>query len=598
MTGDPFGKSARFALSRRDQFFRHHQQQHSREHHCFRTITQLMFSRASCSARSLPTASRRASPVVVDEGLGVVENAEAIVDDQLTEASIMAVDGQQPAPIVHEAAEENSTGDESEEDDDFIAESFLEALNPVDGYHPPVDPTKKGELQEFVENDNTLKPARKMSFLLMCASSHLNFCLQKQEPYASYLQLCKENKHMKRINITKRMVAGEINRRNDTFKANIKNKSLNEFLEELQSTALTDEEDQKYIKYQERELRKSTKSKVNDLKAHKDPQKQKDAPMVMQDRMRLILTLYDDEVLEAYRKSQEVMTRAQLDARNSDASHDDFYTLAATKFNNTEWKATSTALPELHGTFEESKEWPKRKEYTIDRDKIKSIFSWEKQKLNRIINNYGKSGAGAGELDDDEQLQDGDSSGSGNQYWGHFDIDLARTKGGDDRANFLRGDPPDVLFWWHVLDELDLLQMTCVKFNLELAASSDRKIASVAGKPCCSPRDSVASTAQAEAIASVSKSIHENNVTINIMSLRKTIMSLRQTIHNLGGDITKLNMEKFSERAMQNPQYVLYLSGRIKELEEQLAMREKEMADMEREFQKESNSKAGSKRKR
>ena len=42
-----------------------------------------MFSHASCSARSLPTASRCASPVVVDDGLGVVENDEAIVDDQL-----------------------------------------------------------------------------------------------------------------------------------------------------------------------------------------------------------------------------------------------------------------------------------------------------------------------------------------------------------------------------------------------------------------------------------------------------------------------------------------------------------------------------------
>eukprot|EP00980_Cylindrotheca_fusiformis_P010502 scaffold2326_cov72-Cylindrotheca_fusiformis.AAC.2 len=68
----------------------------------------------------------------------------------------------------------------------------------------------------------------------------------------------------------------------------------------------------------------------------------------------------------------------------------------AAKFNDSTWKATSKSLPTLHAAFEDPVDWPKQEEYTINRDKIKAIFSWEKQKLNRIIRDYGKSGAGAG----------------------------------------------------------------------------------------------------------------------------------------------------------------------------------------------------------
>eukprot|EP00980_Cylindrotheca_fusiformis_P004425 scaffold945_cov82-Cylindrotheca_fusiformis.AAC.10 len=276
--------------------------------------------------------------------------------------------------------------------------------------------------------------------------------------------------------------------------------------------------------------------------------------MVMQDRMRLISTMYEEDVLEAYRKSQRVMNRSQLDGRNSDASPSDFYELAAAKFNDPTWKATSKSLPTLHAAFEDPVDWPKREEYTINRDKIKAIFSWEKQKLNRIIRDYGRSGAGAGELDDDEQIEDGDSTGSGPQYWGHFDLDLAKTNGGgDDRGSFLKGDPPDVLYWWHVLDELDLLQMTCVKFNQNLAASSDQKVGSVSSttkKKQRSPNDSQGSTTTMHAEV-LSSSIDHNTATMNIMSLRRTIATYQK-------ELTKVQGDRFSERAMQIPEYGLF----------------------------------------
>lgn len=56
--------------------------------------------------------------------------------------------------------------------------------------------------------------------------------------------------------------------------------------------------------------------------------------------------------------------------------------------------------------------------------------------------------------------------------FGHFNLDLALTKSGDDRANFLQRNPTDVLYWWHILDVLDLITMVCVKLNIELRAES------------------------------------------------------------------------------------------------------------------------------
>lgn len=60
-----------------------------------------------------------------------------------------------------------------------------------------------------------------------------------------------------------------------------------------------------------------------------------------------------------------------------------------------------------------------------------------------------------------------------NAAYGHFDLDQARTNGGDDRKDFMSGkDTSNILYWWHVLDELQLLTLTCVAMRKELGVST------------------------------------------------------------------------------------------------------------------------------
>ena len=114
-----------------------------------------------------------------------------------------------------------------------------------------------------------------------------------------------------------------------------------------------------------------------------------------------------------------------------------------------------------------------------------------------MIQRYEASGNGAGQLDEDMQLGESDvdtSAGGNEEYhksWGHYNPELAATKGGDDRRSFLQaGDTANILYWWHVLDALDLVKMTCVKFNEKFAASSDKKVASVSQNTKRSSQDS------------------------------------------------------------------------------------------------------------
>jgi hypothetical protein len=120
----------------------------------------------------------------------------------------------------------------------------------------------------------------------------------------------------------------------------------------------------------------------------------------------------------------------------------------------------------------------------LDTSKCKSILTWVKQRLTAIIRNYNRSGNGACNAaekyqfigDEEDKVEDTeliDDQEDGGKY-GHFDLDQAMQEGGDDRKNFLDrlGYPPDVLYWWQVLQDLDILQATCAIFNRELGVSS------------------------------------------------------------------------------------------------------------------------------
>jgi hypothetical protein len=120
-------------------------------------------------------------------------------------------------------------------------------------------------------------------------------------------------------------------------------------------------------------------------------------------------------------------------------------------------------------------------------DGCKQIMSTMKTKLRKIIHTYMLSGNGSDrakfdddmddEADEDEAKDDGDAEA---EYYGHFNrersIRRAERRGitlidGDDRGSFLRGDSVDLLYWWAMMDEIDLLHFFMGKLSEDLSSS-------------------------------------------------------------------------------------------------------------------------------
>ncbi|GAX11970.1 hypothetical protein FisN_8Lu068 [Fistulifera solaris] len=231
--------------------------------------------------------------------------------------------------------------------------------------------------------------------------------------------------------------------------------------------------------------------------------------------MRFILMFNDMTISRAYRLSQYYAIRLVVDGRKNQAYKDDtFYGKAIAKFNDPSWIPVSEALPNLHPDFEEPKEYPLRPGALLDEEKAKNILGGHKLRIKEMLDKYDRSGRGAinaadmytlgdkdndddsdtlddrGEEDPGTEVDEGRGSiegGTGVVYtdptirakFGHFDLEKAMRSGGDDRKDYLGKNPTDILYWWHVLDELELITMMCVKLNQDLRADCYTPLQSV-----------------------------------------------------------------------------------------------------------------------
>lgn len=75
--------------------------------------------------------------------------------------------------------------------------------------------------------------------------------------------------------------------------------------------------------------------------------------------MRLICCFEDDSFVAAYRATQLALMRSELDGQNSKEKANDFYDLAAAKFNDTSWIPIRVANADVHEHFAEEHPWPR-----------------------------------------------------------------------------------------------------------------------------------------------------------------------------------------------------------------------------------------------
>ena len=73
--------------------------------------------------------------------------------------------------------------------------------------------------------------------------------------------------------------------------------------------------------------------------------------ITLQDRLRFIECLVSDEVRDLYSRSQDVLDRQQLDARNSENRDPTFLEKMVSQFNDSTYIPISSELPDLHQDF-------------------------------------------------------------------------------------------------------------------------------------------------------------------------------------------------------------------------------------------------------
>lgn len=153
--------------------------------------------------------------------------------------------------------------------------------------------------------------------------------IMNSEPFKKALEL--NILKRKPLSLSKVLLCQELKRKNPNRKVNINNKTIEELFGFLKEDEICDAADIAYIKGETEAYINNLKRSIDEIeKKRKDSGGRVDAS----DRLRYIMALdLDGTIREAYMRSQDVMNRQELDARNSEAAAKDFHSLISTKFN-------------------------------------------------------------------------------------------------------------------------------------------------------------------------------------------------------------------------------------------------------------------------
>jgi hypothetical protein len=353
--------------------------------------------------------------------------------------------------------------------------------------------------------------------------------------------------------VTKKIISDEILRRSPKVKVNVKSATIGKLWEMLARHPLTDQRDKDFIIKQEKMFRKILLAQIVEIESGEVAGV---ARITDTDRLRFIVCLVNPTIRAAYMKSQNVKDREALDYANSDKRELDWKELIVEMFNDEELDVQTQSLPNLHDDFVNPIVC-KKLAYTLTNDKAKDMIQYYKPKLRDIIRRYNASGNGSDMRIDDhdidmEEREDSmcvavlDKSGRFNRETAVRrattlnDGDLI-LKDGDDRANFLRYESSTLLYWWHVMDEHNLLVFTFAKLADELSATACSKPKSV------SRHDRKASEKKTTAV--VAQDSRTKEMTDDVRRMRVSMESM--------ADATKL-------------QQIIRLEDRLYEFEEKL----------------------------
>ena len=267
-----------------------------------------------------------------------------------------------------------------------------------------------------------------------------------------------QQKKKKSLKPTLKLYKKEL-RRHDP-KERVSNKTAQELLVDLRGTyRLTDPADISFIKKKIEEYTETLNRAASEKAKAATPSGRSQSRK--SDRMRFVECMALDSVKPLYLRVNEVMTRYEMDGRNSDNVLPDFYDRVSEEFNNPDYAPTSWYLPDLYDDFAVCEELLRPEDYTMTSERAKKMIATMKPKIVKLCADFGVSGGGENMLDKEEA-----------NTLGRFDV-TGNTIEGHKISEFLQGESTDLLYWWHVLDEEGMLQYTTGVLPEYVGATAD-----------------------------------------------------------------------------------------------------------------------------
>ncbi|KAL3793247.1 hypothetical protein HJC23_000789 [Cyclotella cryptica] len=305
------------------------------------------------------------------------------------------------------------------------------------------------------------------------------------ESYEVFENFMNKKGNKGKLILTKAMIFNELERRvpniqtDKKTRVNMKNTKVPELMELLTKYSITCTDDIAFIEQEFLRLEILLEKEASEEGGGRKKYTQ------MEDRLRVIIILATNDIVRAkYLSHTDGMDRTTLDYQNSDQREQSWAELLCDIFNDDETEIVTKALPNLHDKFKDPIVCA-RKCDPLTPDRCKDIMSSMKKKVVDIIRKYNMSGNGsdmAKFYEDDEDIGGAEDT---RETYGRFNRDLAikraHAKGredlvlmdGDDRKEFLHGNTPDLLYWWMLMDENDLIYIFVGMLNSNNSASSD-----------------------------------------------------------------------------------------------------------------------------
>jgi len=232
--------------------------------------------------------------------------------------------------------------------------------------------------------------------------------------------------------VTKEDLAAELLRRYEVFgtpkaqQMRPKNKVLSVLNTWLQNNPVTNPADVIFLRSEERKFHDSV---VLATEEANNAATQTPAGVIFTSTadLRLIHCLMETNVKESFLARHNIMTREELDGRNSPERPMTWTEAIAAKFNDPTFTPSSEVLPELHGDYEESMDLRRSNcPCDVTSDQVKSWVASHKTKLLLLIGRWELSGNGDG-----QRIE-------GSPNFGIIETENHLIFGGDNRSDFLK----------------------------------------------------------------------------------------------------------------------------------------------------------------